>query len=146
VLAGNDGWDAPAVHGAIEAARHRDRIVRLGYIDDDTRRDLLAGALLLAYPSVYEGFGLPPLEAMAAGVAVLATAAGALPEVCGDAALLVPPGDVATLATALERLASDEVLRGDLVRRGEARVGQFSWARSVEGLRSVLAEVAHSGG
>jgi glycosyltransferase involved in cell wall biosynthesis len=146
VLAGNDGWDAAAVHGAIEAARHRDRIVRLGYIDDDTRRHLLAGALLLAYPSVYEGFGLPPLEAMAAGVPVLATAAGALPEVCGDAALLVPPGEVGTLATALERLASDEVLRADLIRRGEARVGRFSWARSVEGLRSVLAEVAHSGG
>ena len=75
---------------AIAGAAHRDRIARLGWVDDVG--PLLAGAAVFAYPSRYEGFGLPPLEAMALGVPVVATAVGSLPEVLGDAALLVPAG------------------------------------------------------
>ncbi|MGH9049931.1 MAG: glycosyltransferase family 4 protein, partial [Acidimicrobiia bacterium] len=106
VVAGPDGWDADAFASACASARHRSRIRRLGYLSEPDRRDLVAGATLFAYPSLYEGFGHPPLEAMAAGVPVVAARAGALPEVLGDAALLIDPRDedelAAGLATALD--------------------------------------------
>lgn len=146
VLAGADGWGAATVDDAVAAARHHDRIVRLGYVDDAARRDLLAGALLLAYPSRYEGFGLPVLEAMAAGVPVVATAVGAVPEVAGDAALLVPAEDHDALATGLATLAGDADARAELVRRGRRHVGAFSWSRTAAGLLAVTQQIAHTTG
>ena len=94
VLAGAAGWGADALSEAVARSAFSGRIVRLGYVADQALGAILAGAAVLAYPSVYEGFGFPPLEAMAAGVPVVATAVGAIPEVAGDGALLVPPGDV----------------------------------------------------
>jgi glycosyltransferase involved in cell wall biosynthesis len=82
---------------------------------------------VLAYPSIYEGFGLSPLEAMGAGVAVVAARAGALPETLGDAAVLVDPTDVDGLADALDRVVHDDELRRELVARGCRRVEQYSW-------------------
>ena len=146
VLAGADGWGADAVREAVSDASHRDRIVRLGYVDDRLRRDLLAGGLVLAYPSRYEGFGLPPLEAMAAGLAVVATAVGAIAEVCGDAAELVPPGDPEALAAALVAVTTDDAARAVLVARGRARAAMYSWSRSVSDFRQVLDAVVHSAG
>jgi glycosyltransferase involved in cell wall biosynthesis len=84
---------------------------------------------VFAYPSLYEGFGIPPLEAMASGTPVVASTAGALPEVLGDAALLVPPQDTDALAQALEAAAQDS---GELRRRGLERAAQFTWARAAE--------------
>jgi glycosyltransferase involved in cell wall biosynthesis len=86
-IAGPAGWGEEALAAALRSARHGDRIERVGWSDD--RSSLIAGARLLAYPSLYEGFGLPPLEAMSLGVPVVATTAGAIPEVVGDAAVLV---------------------------------------------------------
>jgi glycosyltransferase involved in cell wall biosynthesis len=127
VIAGADGWGAGELQAAWKAAKHGDRVVRLGYVSDAERRDLLRGARALAYPSIYEGFGLSPLEAMGAGVPVVAARAGALPETLGDAAVLVDPADVDGLATALERVVQDDELRGQLVTRGCRRVEQYSW-------------------
>ncbi len=137
VVAGPDGWGKAAFEAAVTAATHGARVVRVGYVDPDTRDRLLAGASVFAYPSRYEGFGLPPLEAMAAGVPVVATTAGALPEVVGDGAELVPVGDVPALAGALARLVSDEAARRALVARGAARVRRFSW----ESCGSALAQL-----
>jgi glycosyltransferase involved in cell wall biosynthesis len=142
VIAGPDGWGATALSDAIAAAAHRDRIVRLGYIDDEARAGLLAGASLFAFPSVYEGFGLPPLEAMRAGVPVVATAAGSLPEVLGDAALLVPPGDTDALAGAMAKAFADPVERARLIDAGHAQAGHYSWVRCAEGLVAVYAKAA----
>lgn len=132
VLAGADGWGTAALEQALAAspAARSGRVARLGFVTDAERADLLAGAAVLAYPSVYEGFGLPPLEAMAAGTPVVATAAGALPEVLGDAADLVPPGDTDALAGALERVLGDEAHRRDLVERGRRRAQAASWPAS----------------
>src|SRR5207302_8794942 len=106
---GPDGWRADACSAARGKARHRDRIARLGWVDARARADLLAGATVFTYPSLYEGFGLPPLEAMHAGVPVVATDAGALPEVIGGAARLVPPGDVEALVETLRSVLDDDM-------------------------------------
>lgn len=134
VIAGPDGWGADALAAAVAGARHRDRIVRLGWVADDERAALLRGATVFAYPSRYEGFGLPPLEAMAAGVPVLATTAGALPEVVGKAAELVEPGDTDALVAALAGLLSSADRRDELVAAGRQRVARYSWDACAEGL------------
>ncbi|HET9732578.1 MAG TPA: glycosyltransferase family 1 protein [Acidimicrobiales bacterium] len=134
VVAGPDGWGVDAFGAACAAAVHRDRIIRLGWVEDAERGALLRGATVFAYPSLYEGFGLPPLEAMVAGVPVVTTTAGALPEVVGDGAVLVAPGDTDALAAALVRLATDEGERADVAARGGRRAGLFDWAATGEGL------------
>jgi glycosyltransferase involved in cell wall biosynthesis len=132
VVAGADGWGAEAFSSACRRARHRARIVRTGWVTEPQRASLLRGASVFAYPSVYEGFGLPPLEAMAAGTPVVATRAGALPDTLGDAALLVEPGDRDGLAAALVRAIDDGDTRGRLIRRGHANVERFSWDRAAD--------------
>jgi glycosyltransferase involved in cell wall biosynthesis len=134
VVAGPDGWGVDAYRAAVDAARHADRIRRLGYVSDERRADLLAGAAALAYPSLYEGFGHPPLEAMAAGVPVVTARAGSLPEAVGDAALLVDPHDDGELTHALERVLSDDDLRADLVERGRRRAAVFTWPPAIDEL------------
>ena len=108
--------------------------MRLGYVDDEARAGLLNGARVFAFPSVYEGFGLPPLEAMRAGVPVVATAAGSVPEVLGDAALIVPVGDTDAFAGALFQAVDDEPVRARLVDAGRDRAALYSWDRCAEGL------------
>jgi glycosyltransferase involved in cell wall biosynthesis len=144
VVAGPDGWGVDEFDAAVAAAVSGRRIIRLGWVDEGTRADLLAGASLLAFPSLYEGFGLPPLEAMSAGTPVVATRAGAIPEVVGDAAVLVDPSDADELASAIDRLLTDDALRRDLIALGRDRVGQFTWDRTAAELAAVYAELARS--
>jgi glycosyltransferase involved in cell wall biosynthesis len=146
VVAGADGWGVDAYDAAVAAARHADRIVRLGYVSERQRVDLLAGAAALAYPSLYEGFGHPPFEAMRAGVPVVTTRAGSLPEVVGDAALFVDVGDDDALAGALQRVLTDDALRADLVVRGHGRVEQFPWSRATGDFVALYRQVAAEGG
>lgn len=116
--------------------------VHAGRTGDAELRALYEHALALIFPSYYEGFGLPPLEAMALGCPVVASDAAALPEVCGDAALLAPPGDTEALAGHLRRLADDPRLRAEQRKRGRARASRFSWKASARLLwRLIAAEV-----
>lgn len=142
VVAGPDGWGADALDVAVGAAVHADRVVRTGWVDDAERAGLLRGAAAVAYPSVYEGFGLVPLEAMAAGVPVVTTRAGAIPEVVGDAAELVEVGDVDALAAALDRVLTDEARRSELVAAGHRRRAEFSWEATVDGLVELYGRAA----
>jgi glycosyltransferase involved in cell wall biosynthesis len=139
-IAGPAGWGEDALGLAIASATHRDRIHRLGWVAD--RDALLAGATVFAYPSRYEGFGFPPLEAMAVGVPVVSTRTGAIPEVLGDAALLVPVGDVDALAGALERLVVDAEERRRLIAAGSVRVARYSWTQAGDGLADLYRRVA----
>jgi glycosyltransferase involved in cell wall biosynthesis len=142
VIAGGDGWGVEAFEQALAASPNRQRIVRLGYVDDETRARLLADAALLAFPSVYEGFGFPPLEAMRQGIPVVATAAGAVPEVVGEAAVLVDPGDPDALAAAIDRVLDDEGLRAGLVGRGRVQAAGFDWTSTASGLAQLYRDAA----
>jgi glycosyltransferase involved in cell wall biosynthesis len=132
VIAGPDGWGADALTATVAAARHRDRVVRLGWVSEEDRQALLRGAAAYCFPSVYEGFGLPPLEAMSAGVPVVATRAGAVPEVCRDGADLVPVGDTAALSEALRRVLTDAAHRDALVTRGRTVAAGYRWDNAAE--------------
>jgi glycosyltransferase involved in cell wall biosynthesis len=144
VIAGGEGWGSAALDEALGRARFAARVVRTGYLADVELQRLLAGAAVLAYPSIYEGFGFPPLEAMAAGIPVVATAVGSIPEVVGDAAILVAPSDSEALATALDRVLDRDDVRTELVERGLARAGQFSWDECAAGLAALYHEASSS--
>jgi glycosyltransferase involved in cell wall biosynthesis len=138
-IAGPPGWGEAQLQEAISGARHRDRVRRLGWVENIG--PLLAGAAVFVYPSRYEGFGLPPLEAMACGVPVVATTAGSLPEVLGDAALLVPVGEPPALAAAIGRVLSDDSVRSGLIRAGRRRVEDFSWRSAGDALIGTYLEM-----
>ncbi len=142
VLAGPPGWGEQALDAAIDAAKSRERIVRTGWVAQPDLAALLAGASVLAYPSLYEGFGFPPLQAMRAGVPVVATSAGSLPEVLGDAAALVEPGDHEGLVEALARCLGDEDERRRLIAAGTAWSSRYSWQRCGEGLDALYRDAA----
>ncbi|HWE54988.1 MAG TPA: glycosyltransferase family 1 protein [Acidimicrobiales bacterium] len=138
-LAGPPGWAENDLAAAIAASPYAGRIRREGWVDDAAT--LMAGAAVFAYPSLYEGFGLPPLEAMARGVPVVATAGGAVPEVVGDAAELVEPGDADGLAAALLTVLTDGSRRADLIAAGRARVEMFSGPALADGLAQLYRDV-----
>jgi glycosyltransferase involved in cell wall biosynthesis len=126
VVAGGRGWDDDAVRTAIERSGVAHRIVRTGYLPDDTVPALLRRASVVVYPSLEEGFGLPALEALACGAPLVSTTGSSIEEFVGDAGLLVPPGDPDALAGALER-ALDPTVAADLARRGPVQVAGYTW-------------------
>ena len=113
----------------------------LGFVSIETLAALYRLAQVFVFPSLYEGFGLPPLEAMANGTPVITSNVSSLPEVVGDAALMIDPNDAPGLADAMHRVLSDDALRADLVRRGLARVTAFSWERSVARTHDIYMDV-----
>jgi glycosyltransferase involved in cell wall biosynthesis len=121
---------------------HRDDVHFLGFVPADDLPRLVGSALALVYVSVYEGFGLPVVEAMASGTPVVAAHRAALPEVAGDAALFVEPLDPESIAAALERLAADPELRAGLVRRGLERARRYDWNLTATAVRDALARIA----
>ncbi len=140
VVAGGRGWDTDAYDAAVAASPHRGRIVELGRVDDHQRAALVRGALAMAYVSLYEGFGIPPLEAMGVGTPVLAADVGAIRETCGDAARYADPTDVDDLAAGLAEITSDEALRTRLAAAGRQRADQFSWDATTDGLVQLYAD------
>lgn len=144
LVAGADGPARPAVEAARlalpPALQKRVRLV--GYVDDRTRATLLAKAQVFAFPSLYEGFGFPVLEAMAAGTPVVAGSSGAVAEVAGDGALLIEPTDEDALAEAITRVLDDSALAAQLVKAGRRQAAGFSWRRAAEGLEALYRKAA----
>ncbi len=141
VLAGSLGFEAEEILRCIEASPSRPRIRVLGYAADQQLKELYRRAAIFAFPSLDEGFGMPVLEAMAAGVPVLTSNRAALPEVAGEAALLVDPTDVTALAAGLHRLTLYDDLREVLVARGLKRVAAFTWDAAVAKTWAVYREL-----
>ncbi|GAB4469218.1 MAG: glycosyltransferase family 1 protein [Anaerolineae bacterium] len=127
VIAGGRGWLDDPLYARIDDLGLQDRVIFTGFVPDADLPALYSAARVFAFPSLYEGFGLPILEAMACGTPAVVSTASSLPEVAGDAALLVDPTDVDGLTHAIARLLDDEALRADLVARGRARVEAFTW-------------------
>lgn len=145
VLAGSFGFGAQEILTRIQASPRRKDIQVLGYVSDSQLADLYQRASLFAFPSLDEGFGMPLLDAMAHGVPVLTSNVSALPEVGGDAALLVDPTSVSSIATGIERLTRDRELAHQLVQKGLARCREFSWERAVAKTWSVYEELLPRG-
>ena len=144
VLAGKKGWLYDDIFAQVRALGLTERVIFTGYVPDDDLPALLSGALAFVYPSLYEGFGFPVLEAMACGAPVVCSNVSSLPEVAGDAALLVDPLDTAALAAALARLVGDEGLRRELRERGFRQVRKFSWRRCAGQVLGVLERVGRT--
>jgi glycosyltransferase involved in cell wall biosynthesis len=144
VLAGARGWSSSELDAVV--GRHREVVQPIGFVSDSELPGLYAEATAFAFPSLEEGFGLPVLEAMAAGTAVLSSDRSSLPEVAGDAALLVDPTNTSAIAAGLERLLGEPALREDLARRGRERAAAFTWERTARAtldyLRSVTSTFA----
>ncbi|MFN8637473.1 MAG: glycosyltransferase family 1 protein, partial [Chloroflexota bacterium] len=137
-LVGAEGWQQDRLARALANVRARDRVRLLGYVDDADLPVLLSGSLGLAFPSLYEGFGLPALEAMACGTPVLASNTSSFPEVVGDAGILVDPTDVRAIARALRRLVDNAEVRRELSAKGLARAANFTWKKAATETLAVL--------
>jgi glycosyltransferase involved in cell wall biosynthesis len=141
VLAGSSGFGAARILERIRGSGARDRIEVTGYLTEEDLERLYARASIFAFPSLDEGFGMPVLEAMARGVPVIASNRSALPEVAGDAALLIDPIDTQALATAMQRLI-DPHERDALTQKGLLRAAEFTWNSTAEKTWAVYCELA----
>ena len=139
VIAGKKGWLYDEIYRQVSVLGLERRVHFPGYVAQDDLPALLSGARCFALPSLYEGFGLPVLEAMACGTPVVCSNVSALPEVAGDAALLVDPTDTAALAEALRVAALDEGRRQRLIAAGRAQAARFSWERCAREIWGLLA-------
>jgi glycosyltransferase involved in cell wall biosynthesis len=140
VIAGGKGWSYDETAAEIARLNLGDRVIFPGFVSEEDLAAVYSLARALAFPSLYEGFGLPVLEAMACGTPVVCANASSLPEVAGDAAVLVDPLDVDGLAEALERVLDDDVLRQELIRRGHERAARFTWAAAANALLAAYCE------
>jgi glycosyltransferase involved in cell wall biosynthesis len=140
VLAGGDGWGMEGFANRVARSPHAARVARVGYLGPGDRARWLANARVFAYPSLYEGFGLPPLEAMAQGTPVVGSSASALPEVMGDAGLLPDPASVPDIAAALEQAHDDADFRRHAAAEGPRRAQSFTWAAAATKTRTLFEE------
>jgi len=141
VIAGGKGWLYESFFERLRSLGLETQVTLTGYVPEADLPTLINSAEVFAYPSLFEGFGLPPLEAMACGVPVVCSNASSLPEVVGDAGLLLPPDDGRGWVEALSRLLTDTVLHADLRARGLARAGHFTWETAARQTFEVYEEV-----
>jgi glycosyltransferase involved in cell wall biosynthesis len=148
VLTGRADGETPAVAERARALGVAERVHQLGRVPESELDALYRSATAMVFPSVYEGFGLPLLEAMARGCPVIATDAAAIPEVVGDAGLVVAPASPDALARAIERVLTEDGLRADLAARGRSRSAEFGWRAAglslLDAYRGALASRAPS--
>lgn len=140
VIAGSPGWLDKTFWQALAKSPQRDEIKTIGFVDQRDKLALFSLAEILVFPSFYEGFGFPPLEAMSVGTPVVTSSVSSLPEVVKDSAVLVNPYNVRDIAAAVENLVNDPVLRAKMIYRGWRRVQDFSWEKTARQTLSVLEE------
>src|SRR3989338_247190 len=138
VIVGSRGWLCEDIFKETDKSPYRSQIIFKDYISDEARPCYYGLASVFVYPSFFEGFGFPPLEAMACGTPVVASNNSSLPEVVGDAGFLIDPYNVSDIASAIKSLLDDRNLRGNLIQKGLARSQQFSWQKCAEKTLEVL--------
>lgn len=144
VMAGMRGWRTSSMERALAPLAASGHVRMLGYVERDELAAITAGALTLVYPSIYEGFGLPPLEAMGCAVPVVTSNASSLPEVVGDSGIMVDAKDIDALAQAMRRVAEDPQLRQELSAKAHVRAQAFTWEKCVARTAEVYRRVANS--
>ncbi len=127
VIAGGKGWLYKEIFDTIEKSKYVKDIILTGFVEEDDKQYIYKFADLFVYPSFYEGFGFPPLEAMSHGVPVITSNVSSLPEAVGDSAIMIDPYDHDELARAMERILTEDKLRNILIRKGLERIKKFSW-------------------
>ena len=142
VVAGGKGWHSESLERRLEDLVRKGVVRVLGYVPDAELALLYAGAAAFVFPSLYEGFGLPPLEAMASGVPVLVADRASLPEVTGEAAVKIDPDRPDDTSRALEAILEDAALRAEVVRRGLERAARFTWTQTAQATLAVYRQVA----
>lgn len=141
VIAGGKGWLEDEMYRTLQDTQMQNYVHLIGFAREEDLPALYSGAALTAFPSLYEGFGLPILESMACGTPVVTANVSSLPEVAGDAALLIDPYDMPALTNAIRQLVTDDALRRTLIQRGYEQVKQFTWAKAARQLRAVYERV-----
>lgn len=138
VLAGKRGWLYDDIFAEVRRLGLEGRVLFPGYVPNEDKAALLSGALAFVFPSLYEGFGLPVLEAQTCGCPVITSSTSSLSEVAGDTALLVDPSDTSAIAEGMQRIATDPALRESLIERGLPNAGRFSWTSCAQTVLSVI--------
>jgi glycosyltransferase involved in cell wall biosynthesis len=138
VIVGGKGWLWEPIVQKLESAKLSDAVVHLGYVDEADKVALYNGATLLTLPALYEGFGLPPLEAMASGTPVVVSNISSLPEVVGDAGVLVDPNSVDSIAEGILKVLMDKNLQNEMSQKGMMRAKEFTWGKTAEKTLAVL--------
>lgn len=141
VIAGGKGWLADEMYETIDSTEMQDYVHLIGYADDSDLPQLYSAAECIVFPSLYEGFGFPVLEGMACGTPVVTSNISSLPEVAGDAALMVNPYDVNAITEAIKRILEDDELRQLLIKRGLDQAKRFTWQQSARKLRQIYEQV-----
>jgi glycosyltransferase involved in cell wall biosynthesis len=137
VIAGGKGWLESPIYKAVSDSKMQEFVHFIGFVDDKDLPALYRSAVCVAFPSLYEGFGLPILEGMACGVPVLTSNVSSLPEVAGDSAIMVDPYDLDAITDGLQRLILDSDLRNTLIQKGLVRARQFTWEKSAQQLLGI---------
>jgi glycosyltransferase involved in cell wall biosynthesis len=143
VIIGDTISQHPAVRQAVIKSRVEQAVRFLGFVPFETLRCFYRSAAAFVFPSRYEGFGLPPLEAMACGAPVVTSNVSSLPEVVGDAAMLVNPENVFDIARGIREVLLDDALRAGLVRRGHEQAARYSWTRTARQVLEIYQEAVH---
>jgi len=141
ILAGQKGWKHKHIFRAWKKSPYRDDIIFSGYVSEEEKHILYSRARIFAYPSFYEGFGFPPLEAMAYSVPCIISNISSLPEVAGQAALMIDPNSWGEIAAAISTLCRDSILRNDLIEKGLERAKEFSWEKAAPAYIKIFKEL-----
>lgn len=144
VIAGKKGWLFEDIFNLVDKLNLKDHVIFTDYVDETDKPIIYNMAKLFVFPSLYEGFGIPVLEAMASSVPVIASNVSSLPEVAGNAAILVNPKDIEGIAKNIIKILSDDDLKNELVRKGHIQAQKFTWEASAEKLYNIYKEIMKS--
>jgi len=143
VITGMKGWIYGNIFKTVKQLGIEKKVIFTEYVPDSDKPALLSGAKMFCFPSLYEGFGMPPLEAMACGTPVLTSNTSSLPEVCGDAAFYIDPLSVSEIESGIRELLHNEELRNELIEKGRQRIKQFAWDKIAEQLHGLYEELVN---